>query len=100
LCHATQLRCWLAVIFPIIVDPQAILYACFSVAGQMGNISLFVPVPQSNNQDQLEEEKLKRAKGQSSVHGWKREAEMALHQQYDTVVFCHDGQDFAVRVLG
>ena len=36
-----------------------------------------------NKQDRKDKEKDKRAKGQSSVHGWKSEAEMVLRQQYD-----------------
>lgn len=36
-----------------------------------------------NKQDRKDKEKEKRAKGQSSVHGWKSEAEMVLRQQYD-----------------
>ena len=36
-----------------------------------------------NRQDRRDKEKEKRAKGQSSVHGWKSEAEMVLRQQYD-----------------
>lgn len=35
------------------------------------------------NQDRKDREKAKREKGQSSVHGWKTEAEMAMRQQYD-----------------
>ena len=36
-----------------------------------------------NKQDRKDKEKEKRQKGQSSVHGWKSEAEMVLRQQYD-----------------
>ena len=36
-----------------------------------------------NKQDRKDKEKEKRSKGQSSVHGWKSEAEMVLRQQYD-----------------
>lgn len=36
-----------------------------------------------NKQDRRDKEKEKRSKGQSSVHGWKSEAEMVLRQQYD-----------------
>lgn len=34
-------------------------------------------------QDRVEREKAKREKDQSSVHGWKSEAEMAMRQTYD-----------------
>lgn len=37
-----------------------------------------------NRQDRKDKEKLKRAKGQSSVGSWKTEAEMVLRQQYDS----------------
>ncbi|KAK9804804.1 hypothetical protein WJX72_006546 [[Myrmecia] bisecta] len=36
-----------------------------------------------SKQDRKEKEKLKRGREQSSVHGWKSEAEMVLRQQYD-----------------
>lgn len=36
-----------------------------------------------HKQDRKDREKEKRARGQSSVHGWKSEAEMVLRQQYD-----------------
>ena len=35
-------------------------------------------------QNRKDKEKDKRSKGQSSVHGWKSEAEMVLRQQYDS----------------
>lgn len=35
-------------------------------------------------QHRKDQEKEKRSKGQSSVHGWKSEAEMVLRQQYDS----------------
>lgn len=36
-----------------------------------------------SKQEGKDKEKSKRALGQSSVHGWKSEAEMVMRQQYD-----------------
>ncbi|CAG9467423.1 unnamed protein product [Pedinophyceae sp. YPF-701] len=40
-------------------------------------------LPRKKGQDRAEKEKQKRARGQSTHHAWKSEAEMALRQQYD-----------------
>lgn len=36
-----------------------------------------------SRQDRKDREKEKRSRGQSSINGWKTEAEMVLRQQYD-----------------
>lgn len=56
---------------------KAMPVADFLAKGEGGSL-----LPRSK-QDRKDKEKEKRAKGQSSVHGWKSEAEMVLRQQYD-----------------